>query len=197
MGESNRPVQQIFFAVYEVKSKTLHECTKETISRISFTGFNVSLILRRCQLRINRVHSSPADLWTNTWAHAPATLNSLLPTSFDQRKPISLSVLVCHCIFLVASTFFPQSLFLYNSLDFYSHTCTSQVHSTEARFQKLSFFQLTSKKNKIKKSTYKIIFECLIKALNNLAPTVPLNTIRSPLQIHHSKTRSKEKQTNM
>lgn len=91
-------------------SQTLHKYTKETIYQISFSGFSRSLVLGARQLQINRVHSSPADLWTNTWAHTPATLNSLPTTSFDQQKPISICLIlaldISHSLSLFPPLFF-------------------------------------------------------------------------------------------
>lgn len=121
--------------------------TKETISQLSFTGFSFRLVLGERQHQINRVCSSPADLWTNTWAHAPTSLNALPNRQLWSAKAhLSISYLAM-CVSRSLHLPLPSIAVSIWCLSLTSQSNTQVCNSTlltGARFQKLSLSHLTS-----------------------------------------------------
>lgn len=115
----------------------------------------------------------------------PQLFNHFLPPAFIWESPSVLVLPMCifHCVGI-----FPSFPFCFSVCDFTVwHAHLRHPLIIKARFQKLSLSQLTCNK-----SAKKTTSEFLHKMWNNLASTVSVNIIRSPLQIHHSKTEQGE-----
>lgn len=143
-----RDSQLDLFAVYEVPSE--HIIVPKRQSLISFSGFSLSLVLGEWQLQINRVHSSPADLWANTWAHAqPQLLTHFLPSSFWSAEADLLVLPLYICLSLCL---FPYLCFCMMSIcdSTVLHTLLSDTLMLEARFLKLSCHSLSTIKTLVK-----------------------------------------------
>lgn len=149
--------------------------------RDASAGFSLSLVQGGRRLRINRESTRHLLICERTpELMLPQLLTHFLPPGFDQPKPVYLSVLCCHSIFPIPSASFPVSAPI-GCLWCYIHACRTARSSVILLWLKPDSWSCHCHRLPARKALIKTSFECLTKVWNNLPPTVPLNTIRSPL----------------